>query len=111
MFEHAPVALASVNAYGRVRAANRAFLAFIGHQGDAAGLFLGETPLVDVYPALLDDLKLAAADRITVKQVLQLHDVNGATVNTAVILTPAPGERGAAAGNVHLALHPLATRY
>ena len=111
VFEHAPVALASVDAYGRVRAANRAFLAFIGHQGEAAGLFLGETPLVDVYPALLDDLKLAAADRITVKQVLQLHDDDGATVDTAVILTPAPGERGAAAGNVHLALHPLATRY
>ena len=111
VFEHAPVALASVDAHGRVRAANRAFLAFLGHQGGAAGLLLGETAFVDVYPALLEDLKLAAADRITIKQVLELRDVDGCTVDTAVILTPAPGERGAAAGNVHLALHPLAARY
>jgi eukaryotic-like serine/threonine-protein kinase len=106
VFEHAPVALASVDVHGRVRAANRAFLVFIGHHGDAAGLLLGETPLMDVYPALLDDLKLAATDRCTIKQVLHLRDVDGATVDTAVILTPSPGDRA----DVHLALHPLATR-
>jgi tRNA A-37 threonylcarbamoyl transferase component Bud32 len=111
VFEHAPVALASVDAHGRVHVANRAFLAFLGHQGDAAGVLLGETALIDVYPALLDDLKLAAADRITIKQVLHLNDPAGGTVDTAVILTPAPGERGAAAGTIHLAVHPLASRY
>jgi hypothetical protein len=63
-----------------------------------------------VYPAMLDDLKLAAADRITIKQVLHLPDGDGATVDTAVILTPAPGDRGAATGTVHVALHPLAAR-
>jgi len=110
VFEHAPVALASVDVHGRVRVANRAFMAFIGHHGDGAGLLLGETAFVDVYPSLLDDLKLVAADRVTIKQVLELRDLDGATVDTAVILTPAPGERGAAAGNVHLALHPLAAR-
>jgi serine/threonine-protein kinase len=110
VFEHAPVALAAVDAHGRVRVANRAFLDFIGHQGEAGGLLLGETPLVDVYPALLDDLKLAAADRITIKHVLHLPGGDGATIDTAVILTPAPGERGAATGTVHVALHPLAAR-
>jgi hypothetical protein len=110
VFEHAPVALASVDVHGRVRVANRAFLAFIGHHGDPTGLLLGETALVDVYPALLDDLKLAAADRITIKQVLHLPDVDGATIDTAVILTPSPGDRAGDAGDVHLALHPLAQR-
>ncbi|HTE55071.1 MAG TPA: serine/threonine-protein kinase [Kofleriaceae bacterium] len=110
VFEHAPVALASVDVHGRVRVANRAFLAFIGHHGDPTGLLLGETAFVDVYPALLDDLKLAATDRVTIKQVLHLRDVDGSLVDTAVILTPSPGERGAATGEVHLALHPLATR-
>jgi eukaryotic-like serine/threonine-protein kinase len=110
VFENAPVALAAVDAHGRVRVANRAFIDFIGHHGEVGGLFLGETPLVDVYPALLDDLKLIAADRITIKHVLHLHGADGATIDTAVILTPAPGERGAATGTVHVALHPLAAR-
>jgi tRNA A-37 threonylcarbamoyl transferase component Bud32 len=107
VFEHAPVALAAVDVHGRVRVANRAFLAFIGHEGDPTSLLLGETAFVDVYPALLDDLKLAAADRVTLKQVLHLRDVDGATVDTAVILTPSPG----GTGDVHLALHPLAQRH
>lgn len=106
VFDHAPVALASVDVHGRVRLANRAFLAFIGHHGDPTGLLLGETAFVDVYPALLDDLKLAATDRTTIKQVLHLRDIDGSTVDTAVILTPSPSP----SGDVHLALHPLATR-
>jgi serine/threonine protein kinase len=110
VFEHAPVALASVDVHGRVRVANRAFLGFIGHRGDPTGLLLGETAFVDVYPALLDDLRLAATDRVTIKQVLHLRDLDGSTVDTAVILTPSPGERGALSGDVHVALHPLATR-
>ncbi len=110
VFEHAPVALASVDVHGRVLVGNRAFLAFIGHRGEAPGLLLGETALMDVYPALLDDLKLASADRITIKQVLHLPDGMGGTVDTAVILTPAPGDGASIDGEIHLALHPLASR-
>jgi hypothetical protein len=65
---------------------------------------------MDVYPALLDDLKLASADRITIKQVLHLPDGMGGTVDTAVILTPAPGDGASIDGEIHLALHPLASR-
>ena len=52
VFLSAPIPMAAVDARGgKVRIANQAFLEFLGCAGDVGGLFLGETPLVDVYPA------------------------------------------------------------
>ena len=109
--EHAPVALASVDAYGRVRAAT-------------APSSLHRTPGRSGRPVSRRGRRSSTspgpARRSEAGRGRSHHGQAGAaaarrrraaTVDTAVILTPAPGERGAAAGNVHLALHPLATRY
>jgi eukaryotic-like serine/threonine-protein kinase len=107
VFEHSPVPLASVDARGFVRVCNQAFSVFLGHAGECAGVLLAETGLLDVYPTLLDDLQLVASDGSTRRQLVELRDRSGLIIETAVILTPAPGERLVTAGDVYLAVHPL----
>ena len=107
VFEHTPVPLASVDTRGFVRVCNHAFRIFLGRAGEGAGVLLTETGLVDVYPALLDDLQLVAADGSTRKQLIELRERDGTIVETVVILTPAPGERQVTVGDVYLAVHPV----
>lgn len=109
VFEWAPVPLACVDAHGRVRVANGAFLEFLGVAGRAAGIELAHSALRDVYPALLDDLHDCASKRRSIKRVIYLSEGGGETVEVAVVMTPPPpSEAKVTAGEVHLALHPLA---
>ena len=110
VFENSPIPLASVDARGFVRVANRAFRAFLGHS-DPTGILLSETAFVDVYPTLLDDLQLVAGDGTTIKQLIEVpHKSGGYVVETVVLLTPAAETRLVTAGDIYVALHPLAPR-
>jgi PAS domain-containing protein len=76
-----PMAACDVN--GKVRAANPAFLAFVGAAGDAGGLELRDSALPDVYPTLFEDLE------------------------AAVVLNAAPSSAEVTAGEVFIVIHPL----
>lgn len=107
IFDHAPVPLASVDPEGRLRTANQAFWKFLGMDDSSGQVLLAESPLVEIYPNLLDDLREVAALRSTVKRVLHLGDVDGAVVEVAVILSAAPRHAPATAGEIYVTLHPL----
>jgi len=107
MFLTAPVPLASVDVRGRVRLANRAFLDFLGHTGEAAGIELSESGLLAIYPTLLDDLVFSHTGRVPLKRVVSLAKGGGGRVEVAVLLTPSPTVNDVTADDVHLALHPL----
>jgi len=110
VFENSPIPLASVDARGFVRVANRAFRAFLGHS-DPTGILLAETAFINVYPHLLDDLQLVAGDGTTIKQLIEVpHKSGGYVVETVVMLTPAAETRLVTAGDIYVALHPLAPR-
>ena len=106
-FDHAPVALGSVDTHGTVRVANVAMRAFLGQADDAQGVMLSETNLIALYPALLDDLQLVASERRTIRQIIAIPARQGDPVRTLVTLTPAPVDRASASGEVHIAIHPL----
>ncbi len=110
VFAQAPLPMAAVDVGGKVRIANRAFLELLGVAGDAAGVELRDSDLVEVYPTLLADLALARSGREPVKRVITLPAADGAAVEVAVLLTPAASGSDVTAGDVHVALHPLATR-
>ena len=105
VFALAPMPMASVEVGGKVRVANRAFLELLGVAGDAAGVELRDSGLVEVYPGLLDDL--AAARRGPIKRVIYLAAGGGMAVEVAVLLTPSPSSSEVTAGDIHVALHPL----
>ncbi|HVV85956.1 MAG TPA: protein kinase [Kofleriaceae bacterium] len=107
VFAHAPIPMASVDVGGKVRVANRAFLELLGVAGDAVGLELRDSALVEVYPTLLADLAAARSGRGPVKRVIYLAAGGDVTVEVAVLLTPAPSSGEVTAGDLHLALHPL----
>ena len=107
VFALAPIPMASVDVGGKVRVANRAFLDLLGVAGDAAGIELRDSGLLEVYPGLLEDLAAARAGRGAIKRVIYLAAGGGASVEVAVLLTPSPGASEITAGDVHLALHPL----
>jgi len=108
-FELAPVPLACVNADGKVRVANRAFLEFLGVAGSAAGIDLSDSELCDIYPAFLDDLAKVASARKSFKRIIYLSEGAGRVVEVAVIMTPpATTEAPVTGGEVHIAFHPLA---
>ncbi|HWU86481.1 MAG TPA: PAS domain-containing protein, partial [Kofleriaceae bacterium] len=103
-----PVPLASCDPRtGRVRAANTAFLEFVGAAGDAGGLELRDTALPEVYPALFDDLEQVAARRRPIKRVIYLNEGGDRVIEAAVVLSPAPNAAEVTAGDVLLVLHPL----
>lgn len=111
VFANAPVPLAAADLRGHVRVANQAFLEFLGHASDGGGLHLAETSLIDVYPALIDDMSLASAEGMSIRQVIHVQDAEGRALSVAVILTPPQSDRGAGGeGEIHLALHPLTPR-
>ncbi len=109
LFDMAPIPLACVNVDGKVRVANRAFLEFLGVAGKAAGIDVSDSGLLEVYPALLDDLRRCAASRQQVKRIIYLSEGGGRVVDVAVIMSPAnPAEAPVTAGEIHLTFHPLA---
>jgi PAS domain-containing protein len=107
MFAYAslPMAVADVN--GKVRVANPAFLEFLGVAGESGGLHLRDSGLGEVCPSLFDDLKNAAAGRRTIKRAIYLSEGGDASVEAALIITPAPSSAEVTAGELHLVLHPL----
>jgi len=110
VFGAVPLPMASCDATGRVRAANPAFLEFLGAAGDAAGLELRDSALPDVYPTLFDDLAEVAASRRPIKRVLYLHEGGDRVVEAAILLSAAPNAAEVTAGEIHLVLHPLRAR-
>lgn len=107
VFAAAPIPMAALNHEGRVRIANQAFLEFLGVAGDVGGIDVRDSGLLEVYPNLLRDLTAALARRAAVKRVIYLSSGGGATVEVAVIITPAALNAEVTAGELHLALHPL----
>jgi eukaryotic-like serine/threonine-protein kinase len=107
VFQWAPVPLACVDATGKVRIANQAFLDFLGIAGDAGGIDLRDSGFCDVCPTLLDDLRTVAIRHQTMKRVIYLSEGGGSLVEAALILTPPPSSTEVTAGEIHLALHPL----
>jgi tRNA A-37 threonylcarbamoyl transferase component Bud32 len=108
VFGAVPLPMASCDRNGRVRAANAAFLEFLGVAG-GVGLELRDTTLPEVYPSLLDDLATVASSRRTIKRVIKLDEGGGRIVEAAVLLTAAPSDSEVTAGEVHVVLHPLRT--
>jgi molybdopterin converting factor small subunit len=92
---------------GRVRAANAAFLEFVGAAGDAGGLELRDTALSEVYPSLFADLEEVAARRRPIKRVIYLSEGGDRVIEAAVVLSAAPKDAEVTAGDVVLVLHPL----
>jgi PAS domain-containing protein len=107
VFGAVPLPMASCDATGKVRAANAAFLEFLGVAGDAAGLQLRDSALPEVYPTLFRDLEEVAANRRPIKRVLYLHEGGDRMIEAAILLSAAPTAAEVTAGEVHLVLHPL----
>jgi PAS domain-containing protein len=107
VFGAVPLPMASCDATGRVRAANPAFLEFLGAAGDAAGLQLRDSALPDVYPTLFRDLEEVSTKRRPIKRVLYLHEGGDRVIEAAILLSAAPNAAEVTAGEVHLVLHPL----
>jgi len=107
VFQWVPLPLACVDASGKVRVANQAFLDFIGVAGDAGGIELRDSGICEVAPTLLDDIRTCASKHMTIKRVIYLSEGGGQLVEAAVVLTPAPSSTEVTAGEVHMALHPL----
>ncbi|MEJ7597157.1 MAG: protein kinase [Kofleriaceae bacterium] len=107
VFGAVPLPMASVDATGRVRAANPAFYEFLGCAGDAGGIQLRDSALPEVYPTLFEDLAEVASTRRPIKRVIYLNEGGDRVVEAAVVLSPAPSASEVTAGEVHLVLHPL----
>ena len=107
VFGAVPLPMASCDATGRVRAANPAFLEFLGVAGDAAGLQLRDSALPEVYPTLFRDLEEVATKRRPIKRVIYLNEGGDRMIEAAVLLTAAPNTAEVTAGEAHLVIHPL----
>jgi PAS domain-containing protein len=107
VFEHVPIPMACCDLSGRVRAANHAFLQFIGAAGGAGGLQLRDTALPDVYPSLFDDLAQVATSRRSLKRVIYLNEGGDRVVEAAVVLANANASAEVTAGEIHIVIHPL----
>jgi len=92
IFSAVPLPMASCDPRtGRVRAANTAFLEFVGAAGDAGGLELRDTALPEVYPTLFDDLEEVASRRRPIKRVIYLHEGGDRVIEAAVVLSRLQG--------------------
>jgi len=110
VFSAVPLPMASCDTAGRVRAANAAFLEFLGVAGGAGGLELRDSALPDVYPALFEDLETVASTRRPIKRVIYLDEGGDRVVEAAIVLSAAPSAAEVTAGEVHVVLHPLRAR-
>ena len=99
--------MASCDAAGKVRAANSAFLEFIGCAGDAGGLELRDSALPEVYPSLFEDLETVMTSRRPIKRVIFLNEGGDRVIEAAVVLSAAPSAAEVTAGEVHIVVHPL----
>jgi serine/threonine protein kinase len=107
IFENAPIPMASVDAASKVRTANQAFWKFLGMEDASTTLVLTESPFIEIYPNLLDDLQTVSSLRTSIKQILHLGDNDGAVVQVAVILMAAPRQAAATTGEIYITIHPL----
>ena len=107
VFASVPLPMASCDATGRVRAANKAFLEFLGCAGDAGGLELRDSALPEVYPGLFEDLEEVVSKRRPIKRVIYLNEGGDRVVEAAIVMAPAPSGAEVTAGEIHLVLHPL----
>jgi PAS domain-containing protein len=107
VFGSVPLPMASCDANGRVRAANPAFIQFLGVEGDPSTLDLHDSALPEVYQTLFEDLAEVAARRCSVKRVLHLHEGGDRVVDAAIVLSAAPSTCDATAGEIHVLVHPL----
>jgi serine/threonine protein kinase len=106
IFDHAPLPMASVDAASKIRTANQAFWKFLGMEDTSTSLALTESPFIEIYPGLLDDLKTVSTLRTPIKQILHLGDGAGA-VQVAIIMMAAPRQATATAGEIYITIHPL----
>ena len=107
IFGAIPLPMASCDIQGRVRAANPAFLEFLGAAGDAGGLELRDSALPEVYPTLFEDLEQVATRRQNLKRVIYLNEGGDRVIEAAIVLSPAPAAAEVTAGEIHIVLHPL----
>jgi serine/threonine protein kinase len=107
IFDHAPIPMASVDAASKIRTANQAFWKFLGLEDASTSLALTESPFIDIYPGLLNDLKTISTLRTPIKQILHLGESDGAVVQVAIILMAAPAQATATAGEIYITIHPL----
>ena len=107
IFASCALPMASCDSQGHVRAANPAFLEFLGVAGDAGGIELRDSALPEVYPTLFDDLETVIATRRAIKRVIYLNEGGDRVVEAAIVLSAAPSTAEVTAGEVHIVLHPL----
>ena len=107
VFNSIPLPMATCDPSGRVRAANHAFLEFLGAAGDAGGLELSNSALPEVYPTLFADLQTVAKKRQPIKRVIYLNEGGDRVVEAAIVLSAAPTTAEVTAGEIHIVLHPL----
>ncbi len=107
VFGAVPLPMASCDPAGKVRAANPAFLEFLGVAGGAGGLELRDSALPEVYPSLFEDLEQVASTRRPIKRVIYLNEGGDRVVEAAVVLSAAPSAAEVTAGEIHIVLHPL----
>lgn len=107
LFESVAIPMASCDATGKVRAANKAFLEFLGVAGDAGGLQLRDSALPEVYPTLFADLEEVSVKRRPLKRVIYLNEGGDRVVEAAIVLSSAPSGAEVTAGEIHIVLHPL----
>ena len=107
LFESVAIPMASCDASGKVRAANKAFLEFLGVAGDAGGLQLRDSALPEVYPTLFADLEEVSLKRRPLKRVIYLNEGGDRVVEAAIVLSSAPSSAEVTAGEIHIVLHPL----
>jgi PAS domain-containing protein len=107
IFGAVPLPMASSDPQGRVRAANPAFLEFLGVAGGAGGLELRDSALPEVYPTLFEDLEQVAQSRRPIKRVIYLNEGGDRVIEAAVVLSAAPSAAEVTAGEVFIVLHPL----
>jgi len=107
VFAAVPLPMASCDVTGKVRAANKAFLEFLGCAGDAGGVELRDSALPEVYPGLFEDLEEVVSKRRPIKRVIYLNEGGDRVVEAAIVMAPAPSGAEVTAGEIHLVLHPL----
>ncbi|MBL4635942.1 MAG: protein kinase [Kofleriaceae bacterium] len=107
LFELAPIPLAAVSRDGTIRMANHAFLKFIGQDTITEDLRLPQTPLIKVYPRLVQDLATVSSTGTTVKETFTVSSGEGERMNVAIIISAPPSDDCANSGEIHIALHPL----
>ncbi len=107
VFASVPLPMAACDSTGKVRAANKAFLDFLGCAGDAGGLQLRDSALPEVYPGLFEDLGEVVAKRRPIKRVIYLNEGGDRVVEAAIVMALAPSTAEVTAGEIYIVLHPL----